>query len=310
MARWAKIAIVAPKSLDLEDNLSYSQIVKRMKEHWRRQFECVLHDSPDLIVVPEVCDRPAGMNGKQAIEYYRERGNQIGELFARIAKDNSCYITYSAVRMLDDGTFRNATILFDRTGSVAGIYDKNHPTSGEIEVNILPGNNASVIECDFGRVACAICFDLNFDELRLQYVKQSPDLILFSSMYHGGDTVQGNWAYSCRAYFVGAIAPHDCPSQIRNPFGQVVASTTNYFPFTVKMINLDYCLAHLDFNWEKLNALKKKYKQEVEIYDPGLVGAVMIASNTDKSAINLAREFDIELVDEYFERSLKMQGKQ
>jgi len=283
MSRLAKIAVVSPAMLSVDDRLSHSQIIERMKEHWEKEFSQVLVDSPDLIVV--------------------------GEFFAQTAKGHKCYITYSAVRELDDGTFRNSTVIYDRQGKIAGIYDKNHPTVPEIEENILPGKKAPVIECDFGRVACAICFDLNFDELRSQYVEQSPDLILFSSMYHGGDIVQENWAYSCRAYFVGAIAPHDCPSQIRNPFGQVIASTTNYFDFVVKTVNLDYCLAHLDFNWEKLKALKDKYKDEVEIYDPGLVGAVMITSNISKSAIELAREFEIELLDEYFKRSLSVQHK-
>ncbi len=309
MSRLTKIAIVAPVPLPVGDGLSYPQIIERMKEHWTKELSQVLPDSPDLIVIPEVCDRASSMNRKQAIEYYKVRGNQLRDLFSKIAKEQKCYITYSAVRELDDGTFRNSTVLLNRKGEIAGIYDKNHPTIPEIEHNTLSGTEAPVIECDFGRVACVICFDLNFDELRLQYVKQSPDLILFSSMYHGGDVVQGNWAYSCRAYFVGAIAPPACPSQIRNPFGQVIATTTNYFDFVVKTVNLDYCLAHLDFNWEKLTELKSKYKEDVEIYDPGLVGSVMITSNISKSAVELAKEFEIELLDEYFNRSLSIQGK-
>ena len=80
----------------------------------------------------------------------------------------------------------------------------------KIEKGSLCGKDAPVFECDFGRVAFAICFDLNFDELRLKYVKAKPDLIIFSSMYHGG-LMQAYWAYSCRAYFVGAIAgPISC----------------------------------------------------------------------------------------------------
>ncbi len=304
MSRLVKIAIVSPQPLSVDAKLSYSQIIKRMKEHWNKELNKVLPDNPDLIVIPEVCDRLEKMGTSDAIEYYKVRKNEMSEFFAQISKERKCYITYPAVRELEDGTFRNSTVLFNREGQIAGIYDKNHPTIPEMEVGILPGNKADVMECDFGRVACAICFDLNFDELRLQYVKQLPDLILFSSMYHGGDVVQGNWAYSCRAYFVGAIAPKPCPSQIRNPFGEVIATTTNYFDFVVKTVNLDYCLAHLDFNWEKLYALKSEYGEEVEIYDPGFVGSVMITSNTTKSAFELAKEFDIELLDEYFERSL------
>jgi len=78
-------------------------------------------------------------------------------------------------------------------------------TLPETESGILYGREAPVFDCDFGRVAFAICFDLNFDELRLKYVKAKPDLIVFSSVYHGG-LMQAYWAYSCRAHFIGAVA--------------------------------------------------------------------------------------------------------
>jgi hypothetical protein len=59
----------------------------------------------------------------------------------------------------------------------------------------------SIINCDFGRVAISICYDLNFDELRFRYMKEKPDLIIISSMDHG-EVGQSIWAYSCRANFV------------------------------------------------------------------------------------------------------------
>ncbi|MDD3928110.1 MAG: carbon-nitrogen hydrolase family protein, partial [bacterium] len=158
------------------------------------------------------------------------------------------------------------------------------------------------IECDFGRLACAICFDLNFDELRLKYVKSRPDLILFCSVYHGG-LMQSYWAYSCRAHFVSAVA--GLPSAVISPLGQTVAETTNYTDSITAIINLDCCLAHLDYNWERLKKLKKAYGEEVLITDPGYLGSVLISSQTEKfSAVKLAEEFEIELLDDYMNRVL------
>ena len=156
-----------------------------------------------------------------------------------------------------EGLWRNSCVVIDRNGGIAGIYNKNFPTIREMESGIKACNEAHVIKCDFGRVAIAICYDLNFDELRMQYVKEKPDLILFSSMYHGG-VAQSIWAYTCRAYFVGSVY-RQTPSEIRNPMGEVVASSTNYFDFAVARINLDCELVHLDYNREKLTALKEKY---------------------------------------------------
>jgi predicted amidohydrolase len=59
----------------------------------------VLPDKPDLIVLPEACDRPAGMSMEIQFRYFKA------------------------------------------------------------------GKEAPVFQCDFGRIACAVCFDLNFDEL-------------------------------------------------------------------------------------------------------------------------------------------------
>ena len=48
-------------------------------------------------------------------------------------------------------------------------------------------------------------------------------------MYHGG-LAQSIWAYTCRSYFVGSVYK-GTPSEIRNPMGDIVATTTNYFDF-------------------------------------------------------------------------------
>ena len=151
----------------------------------------------------------------------------------------------------------------------------------------------------------AICFDLNFDELRLKYVKAKPDLIIFSSMYHGG-LMQSYWAYSCRCHFVGAIAGRATRSEIRNPLGQIIASNTNYFNFAVARVNLDCELAHLDYNWERLRKLKAKYGPKVTINDPGCLGSVLISSEHETVGVDeMIEEFEIELLDDYFARALE-----
>jgi hypothetical protein len=285
------------------------QVVEQMIAHWKRQFAQVLPDRPDLIVVPEACDRPGGFDAEKLREYYKVRKDQVQQFFARTARENKCYIVYSAYRVMPDNTMRNSSILIDRKGNVAGIYNKNHPTIGEIEKGTLLGKDAPIFDCDFGRVAMAICFDLNFDELRLKYAAAKPDLIIFSSMYHGG-LMQSYWAYSCRCHFVGAITGSATPSEIRNPMGQVITSTTNYFNFAVARVNLDCELAHLDYNWERLRKLKAKYGPKVTISDPGRLGSVLISSEHETISVDeMIKEFEIEILDDYFARSLTYHHK-
>ncbi len=307
---FVKIATIGPGPLSVNANTAPQKVVDNMIAHWRSKFAQVLPDRPDLIVVPEACDRPSGFSLEKRLEYYKVRKNQIRDFFAKTAKENNCYIVYSAARQAKDGTWRNSSVMLDRKGKVAGIYNKNHVVIEETtEAGILCGRDAPIIECDFGRVAFAICFDLNFDELRLKYVKAKPDLIIFSSMYHGG-LMQAYWAYSCRSHFVGAIAGKTTPSEIYNPLGQVVASNTNYFDFVVTTVNLDCALAHLDYNWGRLRKLKAKYGPKVKITDPGCLGPVLVSSQDQKISVQeMIKEFEIELLDDYMARALAHRHK-
>jgi len=298
------IAVIGNTPPGVPAGADAGEIVRRVCAFWQGRFDQVLPDRPDLIVVPEVCDRPAGFSGKKLFAWYEKRGNRVRDFFAAAARKNRCYITYPAVRKLEDGTWRNSITLLGRDGEVVGVYDKNHPTIGELESGILPGRKAVVLECDFGRVGFAICFDLNFMELKARYAKARPDLIVFCSMYHGG-LVQEWWAYSCRCHFVGAISRR-CPSEIRNPLGEVLASNTNYFDFTTAKVNLDCELVHLDYNWGRLTALKKKYGKAVEIKDPGLLASVLVTSFHETKDVDvLLDEFEIERLDHYLDRARK-----
>ncbi|MBK7711821.1 MAG: carbon-nitrogen hydrolase family protein [Bacteroidales bacterium] len=273
------------------------EMVNHVITFWEKELKQVYPDKPDLIVLPEFCD----FSG-EGEEYLKVRKNQVLDYLSSAAKANHCYIAFGTKREDKDGLWRNSCVIIDRNGEIAGIYNKNFPTIGEMESGIKACNDAPVIQCDFGRVAVVICYDLNFDELRLRYAREKPDLIIFSSMYHGG-IAQNMWAYTCRAHFIGSVY-RQTPSQIRNPMGEVVASSTNYFDFAVARINLDCALVHLDYNWEKLTALKEKYGTSVSISDPGELASVLVTSNDSKTTVDqMLRESGIERLDDYLNRA-------
>lgn len=304
MARRVTISTFNFHYCPVEPGGNLEQDVDRVAKYLEHKLAQVWPDRPDLVVLPECCDMPAGCAGEKLRDYYRERGDRILQVLASKAKEHHCYIAYPSIRLLGDGTWRNSVRLIDRSGNVAGIYDKNHPVLVEIEEDgIRCGQDAPIMECDFGRVGCAICFDLNFDPLRTKYANESPDLLLFPSMFHGG-LMQQYWAYSCRAYFVGAIAG-GLPASIVSPVGQIVRSSSSYFDYLSETVNLDYVVAHLDHNRSKLDAMRQKYGNKVKVTDPGHLGSVLIASETDEfDALDLIREFGIEPLDDYLARSL------
>ena len=290
------------------DNREPQKMVDQILEYWKEELNKVLPNHPDLILLTEACDRPGGLTTEEQFNYFKVRKNQILDYFSSVAKANHCYIAFGMKRE-ENGTWWNSCMLLDREGKVAGIYNKNFPTIDEMK-EIKASTETPVFQCDFGRVVCAVCFDLNFDELRERYALLKPDIILFPSMYHGG-LEQSKWAYSCRSFFVCAYGFLTGPSEIRNPLGEVVATSTNYFNYAIATINLDRKLVHLDNNWGKLVELKKKYGKEVIITDPGKLGAVMITSEkAGVSADDMVKEFKIELLDDYFNRSRQERLKQ
>ncbi len=297
-----KIATIGARSPVLDPSLSYQQKVDAMKDFLEWQVGQVLPDKPDLIVLPEACDRPRGLTTDQQYKYYEVRGNQILDFLSDIARNNKCYIAFGMKRLDKDNLWRNSCVMLDRNGKIAGIYDKNFPTPDEMK-KVIPSDEVKLIQTDFGKVGCAICFDLNFDELQKRYAALKPDLMIFIGMYHGG-MVQAEWAYSCRSWFVGSVGISGVFSQIRNPFGKVVATSTNHFDYIVSTVNLDCELVHLDHNKVQLRELKKKYGEKVTIYDPGEFGVVMITSEDDNSsAEDMVEEFNIEPLDHYFNRT-------
>ena len=305
MANYVTISTIGAAAVRFSsgNKLHGQEAVDRMIAHWKGKLGQVLPDRPDLIVLPEACDRYPEYTLDERLAYYRVRKTQVRDFLASVAKEHECHIAYSAAREMDDGTWRNSTQMIDRSGNVAGIYNKNHCVIEETtQAGILCGKDAPIIECDFGRVACAICFDLNFDELRLKYARAQPDLLVFSSMYHGG-LMQAYWAYSCRAHFVGAIC--GAKSAIISPVGERIASSTNYFDFVTATVNLDCKVVHLDYNWGKLTAMRNKYGPKVKVMDPGYLGAVLISSETDEFSIDdMIAEFKLEVLDDYMARAL------
>ncbi|MPV35613.1 carbon-nitrogen hydrolase family protein [Georgenia subflava] len=275
-----------------------------MRRHWRDRLDTVLPDRPDIIVLPEHCDRPRGATFEH--DFYREylelRGESTLEMLADVARRHRTTIAYPSHRQDASGAWFNSTQVIDRDGSVAGIYDKVFLTIGEHEINGLRhGREAVAVELDFGRVAPVICFDLNFEEFREQVAALRPDLLLFSSAFHGG-YLQEHWAYTIGAHMIASVYP-PAVSGILSPTGEHVARTTNYRDEVVANINLDARLIHIDHNHPKFADIKAAYGPRVRIHDPGLIGVVLLISDDDAvTADDVIAEFELEPVLDYFDR--------
>jgi len=303
MANVIRVATLGP-NCPSETPAPDQRAVDKMKEFWRFQLDQVLVDKPDLIVIPETSDRFIKMSLENQMVYYQVRGNQMRDFFCEIAAKHKCNIAYSAIRLLDKGHKANSTQIINRSGKVIGIYDKNCTVIQETEIKgVQFGTQTPIIECDFGKIACAICFDLNFVEVLEKYGTE-PDVIIFCSMYHGG-LMQNYWAFQAQAHFIGAVYENQCT--IIDPIGELLGKSTDYYNFISMDINLDCKVVHLDGNVQKIQNAKKKYGKSLTLKDPGHLGAVLLTCESkDLSIQDIINDFEIELLSEYFKRSRYM----
>ncbi len=305
MARNIVVSCLGPGRLPVGPEASVEEALRAARRQLAAAVDAVLPDRPDLIVLPEACDRPDSFSVRRRQEYYRAAGTTNLDWARRAARDNNCAIAFSTIRQAGDGTWRNSTCVIDRAGSIAGIYDKNHVVIEETtEADILCGTEAPLIRLGFGTVACAICFDLQFDRLRLAYKALAPDLILFSSRYHGGLN-QNIWAFTCRSWFAGSVA--GLPCSIVSPLGETVAASTMNMASATARVNLDCALVHLDENLERFGAARRKYGRALSITEPpnGYLDIALLSCESEEHTIQeIMRDCGLEPLQGYLDRSL------
>lgn len=259
-------------------------------------IELAAAENSDLIVLPEVFAL------QDCADWPAHAEPLDGYVFSELTKTARTYNIGIAFGhgVLIDGKSYNSLAVLDRKGEVVALYHKAYPTIWELENGIIPGPGAVVSETEFGRLGFAICYDLNFSELRLAYRDQNPDLILFSSMFRGGLQTQ-MWAYETRSYFVSSVI--DPRSVIANPLGRIIAETDAWSRSVTRTINLDCAVVHLDYTNRNLQQARLKYGAGFDFEWAEAEGVALITAREQKSVRDLMQEYSWQTVEEYFVRA-------
>jgi predicted amidohydrolase len=209
-------------------------------------------------------------------------------------------LEYDAARKV-----RNTSILVGRGGEVIGRYDKMFPTISEMEKGVIPGTSAPVFETDLGRVGLLICFDLNFPEVREGLKAGKPDVVVFSSMYRGGLQAQA-LAYELRAFVVTSIATE--LGLIIDRAGRIIKEST-YEALAVAPVNTNSVSLHMDFNWNKMDAMLAKYGPALTFDYHTREAFYVIESTREEDIESIVKEFQLEPADAYFDRSRRLRAE-
>lgn len=144
-----------------------------------------------------------------------------------LADRYSAYIILPLL-MQEQGRFLNRAYLVGPKGTVAGYYDKTHPTLGEKEqLAVTSGHEISVFDTDYGRIAIVICYDIYFPELFAALTLRKPDVIFFPSLQRSdhemaSEAILKTRAMDTKAYVIRSSygCPLDLPWKAGMMFGQ------------------------------------------------------------------------------------------
>lgn len=223
---------------------------------------------------------------------------------AALARKHRTYIVCPIDRW--DGAQRvNSSVLLDRNGAVACVYDKVYPYWSEFDVKpiVQVGQEAPVYQADFGRVGMAICFDVNFPEVWKRLADQGAELVVWSSAYSAGTSLQAH-ALNHHFYIVTATQTKDCI--VYDITGQeILSEQSDDVNISRVTLDLDRGIYHENFNIEPRDRLLAERAGDVaqEQWMRREQWFVLKAVRPGVSARALARQYGLEELRDYLDRS-------
>ena len=214
-------------------------IVDRMALESKRKYGRGL----DLAILPEAAI--TGEVSGHALSRSVAFAGLVGDTFTRQARQHHCYIVVpSYFREPHDPTrCSNAAILVNRSGQVAGTYRKVHLVpSGDgkiMEGGSSPGKDAPVFDCDFGKLAIQICYDMEFDRGWQELARKGAELIAWPTQSPQTSQPAAR-AMQQRCYIVSSTWRNN--ASVFEPTGKIVAQIKPPEQMLVQELDLSYAI--------------------------------------------------------------------
>ena len=151
-----------------EDNLN---------ETLQRIDDLCADQKPDIVVATETFYSRNITKDPYDETFLRLDSPEIKKIQDAAAK-HGIYIAFSIREEHEDGYRHNACIVIDRKGEIICDYHKTHLTREETIMGLREGDEAMVIDTDFGKCGIAICWDLFYPEFAKTLVKKGAEIII------------------------------------------------------------------------------------------------------------------------------------
>lgn len=260
-------------------------------DEFLRLAEEAAQQQPDLIVLPEAWQGWAGSPDREGAT----------SKLKSLARQYDCYIIHPTI--FDDGSkVCNTALVIGRDGELCGRYDKVYPYWGELD-QVAPGLPMPVIDCDFGRIGIAICFDANFPSVWARMAELGAELVIWPSAYGAGMQLS---AHALNHHYPIVTATLSGQSMLFDIDGArtVNAHSDRHF-VQWHQLDLDRCIFHENFNEEKLELLLNESPRRVEVEKrwPDEQWVIVRSACAGHSARAVCQEAGMEALRQYKARS-------
>lgn len=247
--------------------------------------------APDLVCLPECFPghEPEPVDGPSVAR------------LGRWARAHGCWAVCPLLTKGLEG-IRNSAVLLDRTGAIAGRYDKIHPTECELKKGILPGPcEPPVFETDFGRIGMQICFDLNWRASWSRLKERGAELVVWASAFPGRRRIAAI-AQTLELFIAAPVRSRT--TRIYDITGDTLAEAGMYQPWAAATLHLDKRIFEIDYQLDKIRALERKYAEKARVAWYHEDDAFTLESlDPERSVEDLIREFDLLPLRPYLARS-------
>ena len=271
-------------------------------------IELALANRPDIIALPESFTL-ADLAEPRIEDMAEDIPGPTLEMAAAYARANQVYVLCPILARQADGLHIEAFLL-DRTGKIAGSYQKNHPVVEgceytKLEFGSRPGSAAPVFETDFGKIGVQICFDIEFREGWDQLAQAGAEIIFWLSAYDGGRDLSA-MAWNYHRYVASAV--HTRHARILDIMGETLSITGEHESIAYASIDLDIALFHMDFNKVQIPAIRRKYGAGVTLRLYHEESYFTLQSNLPGLTVGeIIQEFQLDPLQDYLDRNRKMQ---
>jgi len=305
---------VCVASLDLKGLRSSATTGSRVESMLERMEE-VTGMQPDIICLPELFSTMWVSEQKPLSEIAEDEKvpGPVTSKIAAFARKNKCYVVCPLIT-IKGGNFYNSSLLIDRKGSIAGVYNKAHPVKSEIFPDqdlkgggVVPGAlDQPIIETDFGKIGMQICYDANWPDGWDNLKKKGADIVLFSSAFPGGRML--NYYAQKNNYYIVSGTGGD--ARVIDISGNDLDITSEFVRYAWATINLDKMNVSTWPTNGELPGLFKKYKDRLGIKVWGTTDVITIESRDPQLKVaNVLKEFKIPDYANYLKYEEEVQEK-